>query len=282
MVINNIINEILTNNTFPESITTWNKLSGGTNSSVIVIGSNTNPRLYVVKSNTPEQIRCEVDFLLTYKSISKLPTIRYVDRNFDYYIYEYIPGQTSYHVGQKQEVLTELIEQMLHFYIKATDVNQYEWIENPDTVANDVRYSRSVIGQYLSEKDHQIVWQIHLQRSVRKSQQEGYLLHGDYGVHNFIFENRKLTGVIDPIPKIGPKRFDLLYAFCSSPDHLYLPILLPLIEFLEGDFNQLEVVEDMLLALYSRISTCLHHHPKDMNQYLLAWSEWTKIYNELS
>nr|WP_239587430.1 phosphotransferase [Bacillus pakistanensis] len=42
-----------------------------------------------------------------------------------------------------------------------------------------------------------------------------FLLHGDCGVHNFVFKGGSLSGVIDPTPVLGEPLYDLLYAFCS-------------------------------------------------------------------
>lgn len=49
-----------------------------------------------------------------------------------------------------------------------------------------------------------------------------YALHGDTGVHNFVFNEGGLMGVIDPSPMMGPILYDFTYAFCSSPDDLNL------------------------------------------------------------
>ncbi len=52
-----------------------------------------------------------------------------------------------------------------------------------------------------------------------------YLLHGDTGVHNFVFHESQLVGVIDPSPMIVPLLYDFTYAFCSSPDDLKVDTL---------------------------------------------------------
>ena len=57
-------------------------------------------------------------------------------------------------------------------------------------------------------------------------QEEKYFLHGDTGVHNFVFRQNQLVGVIDPDPMAGPVIYDFTYAFCSSPDDLDMETLL--------------------------------------------------------
>ena len=37
---------------------------------------------------------------------------------------------------------------------------------------------------------------------------------------NFIFRENRLYGVIDPLPSLGDPLYDLIYAFCSTPEDL--------------------------------------------------------------
>ncbi|WJH35443.1 hypothetical protein N6H14_05245 [Paenibacillus sp. CC-CFT747] len=101
------------------------------------------------------------------------------------------------------------------------------------------------------------------------------MLHGDCGVHNFVFQAEALAGVIDPCPAAGPVLYDFLYAFCSSPDDLSRETLLAAAAELEQEKpEETELVEQMMIQLYCRIGTCLRHHPQDLPLYLEAWIYW--------
>lgn len=103
-----------------------------------------------------------------------------------------------------------------------------------------------------------------------------YLLHGDCGVHNFVFaENGTLTGIIDPDPVVGEPLYDLIYAFCSSPDMLTVDTILPAVEKLEPEMTgSYELNTEVLQGLYFRIATCIRHHPGDLEKYVEAWAYW--------
>ncbi|NIK79962.1 hypothetical protein FHS15_005136 [Paenibacillus castaneae] len=270
-----MIEEIREQHILPDSVNQWRELKGGTNSTVGVMGTMAIPHMYVVKSNTPEQIKAESLFYQIYDSISLLPKTKYVDPEHQYFIYEFVSGDSQYNRGSKQELMSQLIERMIQHYVIADESVDFEWVEDPARIEEDRIYSESFIGSHLTEEDHRMVKDIHMRRISRVSKEKHYVLHGDFGVHNFLFENGTLSGVIDPLPKVGRPRYDLLYAFCSSPDELHLNILLNSVEQLDsGPFHTQELIEDMIAALYFRIATCLLHHPEDLQLYLKAWEEW--------
>ena len=45
------------------------------------------------------------------------------------------------------------------------------------------------------------------------------LMHGDFGLHNMLFLNGELVGIIDPQPLIGDALYDLI--FCLLSDELF-------------------------------------------------------------
>jgi aminoglycoside phosphotransferase (APT) family kinase protein len=111
--------------------------------------------------------------------------------------------------------------------------------------------------------------------------QRAYLLHGDTGVHNFVFHDRALVGVIDPSPVIGPILYDFLYAFCSSPDDLSAETLLGAYRLLRNKpVDERRLIEEAAVQLYCRIGICLMHHPQDRDAYLDAWAHWKTLLPE--
>ena len=92
------------------------------------------------------------------------------------------------------------------------------------------------------------------------------LLHGDFGTHNFIENNGKFVGIIDPQAIIGDPLYDILFALCSNVsllntytlDELYLIINEP----------KEKIKSLLIVVLYSRISRALKYHPNDIPAYL--------------
>ena len=132
--------------------------------------------------------------------------------------------------------------------------------------------ARSNLGSVLPNEDYHKVKS--LIQSISKVE-ERYLLHGDTGVHNFVFRNNGLMGVIDPSPMVGPVIYDFTYAFCSSPDDLSLKTLFAAYDLLND--NKLErsrLIEEVIFQLFCRIGICVKVHPHDLNEYLKAWDYW--------
>ncbi|QHT59297.1 aminoglycoside phosphotransferase family protein [Paenibacillus lycopersici] len=277
-MIDKLLQEIFDAQALPQAVDRWSELQGGTNSTVRVIGNSDNPRLYVVKANEPEVIAAETRFYRHYPDIELFPSIRCIDPDYRYYIYEFLPGDTSYDRKSKPELMAALTDRIISRYVQPDKADPFAWVEDPASIAGDIAYARSVIGERLSEADHELVPAIQSRRSDRLSRQPRYVLHGDFGVHNFLFQGGRLQGVIDPLPQIGRPLYDLLYAFCSSPDDLHLPVLVEAVRRAGlAPAHQHELIEDMLMALYFRISTCLTHHGGDFDRYREAWTAWTKL-----
>lgn len=283
--------EIISKGILDESYDKLIPLQGGTHSKVGLLSSEHSEEQYVIKANEVRFIKAEVKFLQLYRSISLLPKLLYVDPEYRYFVYEYIQGEVSYSRQTKRELMLDLVRRMIKYYVRPDIIAEYVWVGDPTVVANDLRYTHSTIGSHLSEEDHKLVKDIHKRKVERLSinQVNGvydlealddvYVIHGDLGVHNFLFQHGQLTGIIDPIPSVGRRLYDLLYAFCSSPDDLTLATLQEAVKELgegegEGSMPTHELVEDMIMALYSRIGTCLVHHPDDLEHYLSAWHEW--------
>ncbi len=271
-----IVDDLLAKKILPKSFRYWSELKGGTDSTVGIIGSPDSSLKYVVKLNRPEQIASENTFYELYHGIALLPKVTYVDPGYRYFLYRYVPGATSYVRGTKETLMHELIERVIRYYVPPTSETQFPWVEDPERAKEDLDYARSIIATRLAEDDHHLVAELLARRRARIDRDRLYVLHGDFGVHNFLFEQGTLSGVIDPIPSLGRPLYDLLYAFCSSPDDLHRSVLVSAVERMGGNetIHESDLVDDTIIALYMRLSTCLRHHPNDWHEYLKAWNEW--------
>lgn len=112
-----------------------------------------------------------------------------------------------------------------------------------------------------------------------EEEREAFLLHGDCGVHNFIFDGGRLKGVIDPTPVIGDPLYDVIYAFCSSPDELTIETFYSILDQIrfEREASVTRIYEKVLIGLYLRIGTAIKHHPSDLDSYLVSWQYWRNI-----
>lgn len=279
MDIRNIIDELLNNNIIESKPTEHYRLIGGTVSDLYLL--LVSGREYVVKANTQQVIQEEAEFLKIYEHICLFPKLLYIEPTYKYIMYSFIEGSTDYPNEHKKKWLQTLVTKVLNKYQSVSETAGWGWADQPvdswkNFQLNELAFAKEVIGSHLSTEDHAFVNHL-ASNSQLKSKQS--LLHGDCGVHNFIFDRGELTGVIDPTPVIGDPVYDLVYAFCSSVDDLTRETIESAAMSL-GNFEQMPssiLYEQVVIALYIRLETCLIHHPEDLEAYLNAWNYWKKI-----
>ncbi|MGG4215566.1 aminoglycoside phosphotransferase family protein [Paenibacillus sp. FSL L8-0638] len=272
-----ILNELYAAGVLEGHMQNLKPLTGGTSSEVVVVMDGTRPR-YVIKQNDPAIVKAEAEFLHTYVQIEKLSRLVYVDPLHRYLVYTFRSGLIQCHGRNKSDLLLHLATEVISHYKPFGEERHYGYPDHPfvewkDFLLHRTKESGKIIQDILPREDHRFVHTLVAgspQRNIK------YLLHGDCGVHNFVFnENGTLTGIIDPDPVVGEPLYDLIYAFCSSPDRLTIDTILPSLEKLEPEMTgEYELNREVLLGLYFRIATCIRHHPEDLDQYTEAWTYW--------
>ena len=127
------------------------------------------------------------------------------------------------------------------------------------------------LKRILLEDDYMNVMRIVNELSKGEGRRK-HFLHGDTGIHNFVFRNEILRGVIDPSPIVGPVLYDFTYAFCSSPDDLETETLFEAFSHLNNvDIENSRLIMEVIVQMYTRIGVCAKVHPQDLEEYLVAW-----------
>jgi streptomycin 6-kinase len=256
----------------------FKELSGGTSSLVFVLLEGNSPK-YVVKLNNNLTIKYESEYLKFYSNIGLLPKLLYVDKEYIYLVYSFKSGQTKYERGNKRNILKPLVKSLINFYQPISTFYGYGYVDEPanswtEFLIHRAMEAREVIATTLAEEDHIFVHSLINFMDVGELK---YLLHGDCGMHNFLFSEGLLVGVIDPTPVIGEPLYDLIYAFCSSSDNLDIATIQNAVHLLDSKFiYQRNLNEEVLIGLYFRIATCIRHHPNDLKEYLKWWDYWKK------
>ena len=258
------------------------RLKSGTTEGVIYsILINKTPT-YVIKLDYPKIITSTEEFLSTYKNIKLLPDLLYTDDQKTYIIYSYICGETHYNRGSKLEWMEILVKELFNNYKKVDSdvpwgringIYRNSWSEFNQSSFESARKS---IGKSIPCGDHERVEHLLNKLTSYNNSEVKYFLHGDTGVHNFVFSYNQLKGVIDPSPLIGPKVYDFTYAFCSSPDNLNLETLLTSFNLWnkKSTFTEEQIIYEVVFQLYTRIGVCIDVHPHDLSGYLDAWKLW--------
>ncbi|OME75826.1 hypothetical protein BK120_30580 [Paenibacillus sp. FSL A5-0031] len=258
------------------------QMDGTTEGLVYLIKVDESPK-YVLKLDQPVALSLVEQYKKTYPDAPMLPKLTYTAPDKTYIVYTFLKGSTDYIVGSKEQWLKALVSGLIQHYISCSPSQKWgDWLDNPrntwrEFMEEKVDYARSYIGDRLPLEDHTLVKSL-LKKATMSESQGKFLLHGDCGVHNFIFSHNELIGVIDPSPIIGPPLYDLLYAFCSSPDDLSIETLMPAFVMLnQSDEDQPRLIEEVIIQLYYRLGICLKHHPHDIDDYLQAWRYWKSL-----
>jgi hypothetical protein len=284
MNINEVIQILINKGLISNNCLTLKTLKSGTTNGVLFTLSFNNNPTFVIKIDNPAIITATNDFLSVYRDVKLLPDVLYTDVNKEFIVYSYISGETHVTRGSKLEWMEVLIKELFHTYQRVekdipwgrvNGLHRKNWSEfNESSLA----FAQKSIEDLLPLEDHKRVEMLVKKLSAYHIQEEKYYLHGDTGVHNFVFLDNKINGVIDPSPLIGPKIYDFTYAFCSSPDSLTMNTLLSSFALWNSNstFSKERLVDEVLFQLYTRIGVCIQVHPHDLDAYLEAWHEWRK------
>jgi fructosamine-3-kinase len=279
MDINQIIEELSQKHIIVVEKNQYEQLAGGTVSDLFLLTGKGGDK-YVVKFNVPQVIRTEAYFLNTYKNNALLPKLLYTEPSNKFIVYSFIPGSTNYSGKNKSKMLKQLVLGMINHYQVAPNETGWGWADEVTDswhsfLFNRITEAKQVLGLHLRKEEFDFVNRI--LESQKQKRVKPYLLHGDCGVHNFIFKDNHLCGVIDPTPVMGEPIYDLIYAFCSSPDDLTKETIEHTVNYMEHSSNY-NLYEEVIIGLYLRMATCVKHHSYDFNEYLNAWSYWKDIY----
>lgn len=261
-----------------------NKMKSGTTDGLVYTVSENNAPKYVLKLDKPQQINSVILFFNTYRDSALLPKLYYTDPEKMFILYAYIKGVTHHHRGPKIDWMSLLVNELLNHYVKYDQdaywgrldgIPQQTW---HDFNRRSLESAHTNIGDLLPIEDYLKVESIVERIALDEKQEVKYLLHGDTGVHNFVFQNNILSGIIDPSPLIGPIIYDFTYAFCSSPDDLNVETLLSTFSLLKQvSIEKSRLIEEVIFQLYTRIGICIRVHPHDLEDYLKAWEYWRKL-----
>lgn len=258
-------------------------LTGGTVSEIYLL-SLENGSNFVIKSNEPNIVKSEAEFLDLYRDIPLLPKLIYTDPTNEYIIYSYIPGATvNVSTHNKKEILQEIVVGLLNNYKTISSTNGWGWRDSPidswrNFLLTEVKGASEVLTDHLLKVDVESVMALIMRAGRYETLGDPFLIHGDCGIHNFIMEDGRLSGVIDPTPVSGPPHYDLIYAFCSSPADLTKETLNSAASLLMVQpIDEKWLYEEVAIVLYLRLATCLKHHPADFASYLAAWKYWKNI-----
>ena len=260
-----IINNLL--NILKEDYKNHKYLNTGISSTVFLLND-----CYLVKQNTKLILKAEIEFL-KYNNSDMFQKIVYVHPKYEYVVYKFINGETMKHVDDVNDTIEKIINITKSYINYEKDGFGYL---NEETSSWSRFLKDETTYSSLNLKDH-IPSHTIVNNCIETLENYPFdkkLLHGDFGTHNFIQENSKLVGVIDPMPVIGDSLYDLLFAVVSNVNILSSFSLEDLYNLVDEPQEKIKAM--LTIVLYCRISRCLKYHPKDIDVYMEFWNKLTQ------
>lgn len=255
-----IINEVL--DKLNIKYTSHKYFRDGTTSRIIDVNDE-----LIIKQNIPSLLKSEVLFS-EYNKTPKLQNVLYTDENYKYIVYNFIPGDVMHTVEDVNDLISNIKELVSSF--KDYDGEEFgyvyepcnSWIDFLKTIVHDSSITLPESLNYLPQVYDSI-------SVLEKYSFKKKLIHGDFGTHNFIKQNGKFVGAIDPVPIAGDASYDLFFALVSNVDllnHLSIDFLCEI----SGEPRE-KVTALLTVVLFYRLATCLRHHKEDFDTYVDFW-----------
>lgn len=235
----------------------------GTTSRIILLNNE-----YIIKMASKEQLKAENTFAKYYENIPKLQKVAYCNEEFNFIVYDFIPGDIM-HTVVDFENLEKNIKFIVSAYKNYTQ-SEFGYIESPvkswsEFLRNEVENT----AKYFNESKNMIEDVYSAIENLNKFPFEKKLIHGDFGAHNFIKRDEKFIAVIDPMPIAGDPSYDVLYALVSNIDIIPFLSIDYLTSFLKEPKEKIESL--LKVVLFCRICKCVKYNKEDLESYLDFW-----------
>ncbi len=217
---------------------------------------------YLIKITNAETIETQAEFL-EWDPTDSLQTVLCYDTEIGYICFEYIDGEKF--TGNEIEP-HEAIRQI------ANIVQNYKRVMEPGYgflrhkfktwrafLEDEVEYARGYIPNVSLDKVRDAL------NVIGDSRPKRYLLHGDFGAHNFLVKDGRIH-VIDPMPAVGDNLYDFYFAVLSDTDIFTKVGEDYIFEFFDRDMTEKKALAT--IALYVRMSRAFKYDRENFEAYM--------------
>lgn len=249
-----IIKEVLEK--LQESYIEHKYFTDGADSRVILLNNK-----YLIKQNNLASIKAEIEFFENTFS-TFFQKLVYYPPSFEFVVYEFIPGKPMKKITSSKEIISKILEIADIFSNTSKPGFGYlgEEVSTWDEFLTHEAFHRPNVEE-INKND--ICDAINI---LKKFPFDKKLIHGDFGTHNFIEDDGKFVGIIDPQTLLGDPLYDILFAICSNVGLLNTYSLEELYTLINEPKEKIRAM--LIVVLYARISRALKYHPNDIPTYL--------------
>ena len=212
---------------------------------------------YLIKTMDNYTLNTQMEFFNIYNN-DYIQKVLYINQEMKYICFEYIDGikEKDYSIYNTEYIVKQIYD-ICNTY-KNYEYDGYGYLfEDHKTwyqfLYDEVMYS----SREIPDVDMHIV--LNSLNKIKEINVDKYLIHGDFGVHNFLINNGKIK-VIDPMCVVGDPLYDFYFATLSTPA-LFTNIDL-ILSYYDKDIEYKKAL--FIIVLYIRMSRC---HCYDINNY---------------
>lgn len=228
----------------------------GADSRVILLNNK-----YLIKQNNCNSIKAEIEFFENTFS-TFFQKLVYYSPDFEFAVYEFIPGKPMKKVTSSKEIISKILEVTKSF--SNTSKPGFGYLGEEFNSWSEFLTHETFHRPNIDDIDKQIIDDAI--KTLEKYPFDKKLIHGDFGTHNFIENNGKFVGIIDPQAILGDSLYDILFAICSNVGLLNTYCLDELYLLIDQPKEKIRAM--LIVVLYARISRALKYHPNDIPSYL--------------
>lgn len=218
---------------------------------------------YLVKITSHATVRTQREFLekVNHPAFQKLLCF---DDALHYECYEFIEGK---HYSEAPLDAREAVKQIAGIVESYPEYacDGYGFLEDEkkswrDFLLDEIEYAEKRIPNISKDR---VIWALGV---AGAKQPKKYLMHGDFGTHNFLINNNTIR-VIDPMPMVGDRLYDFYFAILSNCN-IFTELGLDYIFSFFDDYD-LEYKRALLvIALYVRMSRAAVYDEKNLGKYI--------------
>lgn len=172
---------------------------------------------YLIKTVDDITYDTQTEFLEFYKEVPQFQKVIHKNKNLKYICFDYKEGKLFRKENMDpKEVISQVFNIVNNYkeynheyygYLYEDEKSWYEFLKDEVEYSNnkmkDTNIDLSKVNKALE--------------IIKEYNSPKYLIHGDFGVHNFIVNNNEIN-VIDPMPVVGDKLYDFYFSIYSDTD----------------------------------------------------------------
>ncbi len=230
---------------------------------------------YLIKIFNQElYYKSQLEFLRKYNNYNIIQNVILHNNKYKYICCEFVEGTLyKYNKIHFNKVIEQVYDIVKHYrkYSKAPYGYLYEdkcedWA---DFLELNVTYSSDKIRKLniSMDKVNKAI------ENIRYINPPKYLIHGDFGTHNFIVNKEKIY-VIDPMPVVGDYLYDFYFAILSNVNIFKDVKVEDILSYFDRDMDYKKNL--FLVVLYIRLCRCYAYNRAEFDTYLNLYNKLTK------